>query len=217
MEKVFSLGVFITLSLSHFCLRVPNTHSGVLPDLRATDASFDQMTLPHWFTVQSLCFSAHFNRSRAASDVNFGRRRASQWEISWARSVALRVLASKSIPVFVFSCLQVILGSDRNWRNSTLAAREIIDKGLPDLNLLTPEGVVWSLPKTLRTVLGGTSKLRAIWVNVRPNLACPDISPLVSKESSFLEVLLPEIEVNGGLLNMVDVVEEDELFWRYAI
>jgi len=61
-------------------------------------------------------------------------------------------------------------------------------------------------------VLGGTSKLRAIWVGVRPNLACPDISPLVSKESFFLEVLLPEIEVNGGLLSMVDVVEEDELF-----
>ena len=61
-------------------------------------------------------------------------------------------------------------------------------------------------------MLGGTFKLRAIWVGVRPNLACPDISPLVSKESSFLEVLLPEIEVNGGLLNMVDVVEEDELF-----
>jgi len=34
----------------------------------------------------------------------------------------------------------------------------------------------------------------------------------VSKESFFLEVLLPEIEVNGGLLNMVDVVEEGELF-----
>jgi hypothetical protein len=61
-------------------------------------------------------------------------------------------------------------------------------------------------------VLGGTSKLRAIWVNVRSNLACSDISSLVSKESSFLGVLLPEIEVNGGLLNMVDVVEEGELF-----
>jgi len=35
---------------------------------------------------------------------------------------------------------------------------------------------------------------------------------LTSKESFFLEVLLPEIEVNEGLLNMVDVVEEDELF-----
>ena len=61
-------------------------------------------------------------------------------------------------------------------------------------------------------MLGGTSKLRAIWVGVRPNLACPDISPLASKESSFLGVLLPEIEVNGRLLNMVDVVEEDGLF-----
>ncbi len=61
-------------------------------------------------------------------------------------------------------------------------------------------------------MLEGTFKLRAIWVGVRPNLACPDISPLMSKESFFLEVLLPEIEVNGGLLNMIDVVEEDELF-----
>jgi len=61
-------------------------------------------------------------------------------------------------------------------------------------------------------VLGGTFKLRAIWVGVRPNLACPDISPLVSKESFFLGVLLPEIEVNGGLLSMVNVVEEGELF-----
>jgi hypothetical protein len=61
-------------------------------------------------------------------------------------------------------------------------------------------------------MLGETSKLRAIWMSVRPNLACPDISPFVSKESFFLEVLLPEIEVNGGLLNMVDVVEEGELF-----
>jgi len=49
-------------------------------------------------------------------------------------------------------------------------------------------------------------------VGVRPNLACPDISPLASKESSFLEVLLPEIEVNGALLSIVDAVEEDELF-----
>ncbi len=61
-------------------------------------------------------------------------------------------------------------------------------------------------------MLGGTFKLRAIWVGVRPNLACPDISPLVSKESFFLGVLLPEIEVNGGLLSMVNVVEEGELF-----
>ncbi len=61
-------------------------------------------------------------------------------------------------------------------------------------------------------MLGGTSKLRAIWVSVRPNLACPDISPLASKESFFLEVLLPEIEVNGALLSIVDAVEEDELF-----
>ncbi len=61
-------------------------------------------------------------------------------------------------------------------------------------------------------MLEGTSKLRAIWVGVRPNLACPDISPLTSKESSFLEVLLPEIEVNEALLSIVDAVEEDELF-----
>jgi hypothetical protein len=61
-------------------------------------------------------------------------------------------------------------------------------------------------------MLEKTSKLRAIWVDVRPNLACPDISPLVSKESSFLGFLLPEIGVNEGLLNMVDVFEEGELF-----
>ncbi len=217
MEKSFPLGIFITLSLSHFCLEISNTHSGVLPDLRATNASSDQMTLPHWFTIQFLCFLAHFNQSRATSDVNFGRRRASQWEIPWARSVALRVLAFKSIPMFVFSCLQIILGFDRNWRNSILAARGVIDKSLPDLNLLTPKSVVWSLPKTLRTMLEGTFKLRAIWVNVRPNLACSDISSLASKESFFLEVLIPEIEVNEALLSIVNAVEEDELFWRYAI
>jgi hypothetical protein len=61
----------------------------------------------------------------------------------------------------------------------------------------------------------GTSKLRAIWVGVRPNLACPDISPLVSKESSFLGVLLPEIGVTEGLLKMVDVVEEGALFYLF--
>ena len=217
MKKIFSLRIFITLSLSHFCLRIPNTHSGVLPDPRATDASSDQMTLPHWSTVQSLCFLAHFNRSRATSGVNFGRRRASQWEISWARSVALRVLAFKSIPVFVFSCLQVILGSDRNWRNSILTARGVIDMGLPDLGSLAPEGVVWSLLKTHWTVVRGTFKFRPIWVDFRSNWAWPDISPLVSKESSFLGVLLPEIGVHGVLLSIVDAVEEGGLFWRYAI
>ena len=217
MEKGFPLGISITLSLSHFCLGISNTHSGVLPDPRATNASSDQMTLPHWSTVQSLCFLAHFNRSRATSGVNFGRRRASQWEIPWARSVALRVLASKSIPVFVFSCLQVILGFDRNWRNSTLAARGVIDKGLPDLGLLTPEGAVQSLPKTSLMVVRGTFKLRLIWVGAAPSSACPVIFPLVNKSSSFLEVLLPEIVVNGALLSMVDVVEEGWLFWRYAI
>ena len=181
------------------------------------NASFDQMTLSHWFTIQFLCFLVHFNRSRATSDVNFDRRRASQWEISWARSVALRVLVFKSISMFVFSCLQMILDFDRNWRNSILAAQEVIDKNLSDLNLLTSKNVVWSLLKTLRTMLERTFKLHAIWVNVRSNLACSDISSLTSKESFFLEVLLPEIEVNEALLSIVNAVEEDELFWRYAI
>jgi len=49
-------------------------------------------------------------------------------------------------------------------------------------------------------------------VSVRSNLACSDISSLTSKESFFLEVLLSEIEVNEDLLNMMNVVEEDELF-----
>ncbi len=217
MKKVFPLEISITLSLSHFCLRVPNTHSRVLPDPRATDASSDQMTFLHWSTIQFSCLLAHLNRSRAASGVNFGRLRASQWEISWARSVALRVLAFKSIPMFVFSCLQVILGSDRNWRNSILAARGIIDKGLPDLGLLTPKGAVQSLPKTPFMVMRGTFKFRLIWVSVAPSSACPVIFPLVNKSSSFLRVLLPEIVVNGALLSMVDVVEEGWLFWRYAI
>ncbi len=39
----------------------------------------------------------------------------------------------------------------------------------------------------------------------------------MSKESFFLEVLLSEIEVNKALLSIVNAVEEDELFWRYAI
>jgi len=34
----------------------------------------------------------------------------------------------------------------------------------------------------------------------------------VSKESFFLEVLLPEIGVNEALLSIVDAVEEGELF-----
>jgi hypothetical protein len=34
----------------------------------------------------------------------------------------------------------------------------------------------------------------------------------MSKESFFLEFLLLEIEVNEDLLNMMNVVEEDELF-----
>ncbi len=217
MEKAFPLGIPITLSLSHFCLRVPNIHSGVLSDLRATDASFDQMTFLHWFTVQSLWFLVHFNRSRAASDVNFGRLRASQWEIPWARSVALRVLAFKSIPVLIFSCLQMILGFDRNWRNSILAARGVIDMSLPDLGSLTSKNVVWSLFKTHWTMVRGTFKFRSIWVSFRSNWVWPDIWPLVSKESFFLEVLLPEIGVNEALLSIVDAVEEGELFWRYAI
>ncbi len=217
MKKAFSLRISITLSLSHFCLKVSNTHSRVLPDSRATNVSSDQMTFLHWFTVQSLCFLAHFNRIRAASGVNFGRLRASQWEISWARSVALRVLAFKSISMFVFSCLQMILDFDRNWRNSILAARGVIDMSLPDLSSLTSKSVVWSLLKTLWTMIWETFKFRPIWVSFRPNLACPDISPLMSKESFFLEVLLPEIEVNEALLSIVNAVEEGELFWRYAI
>jgi len=58
----------------------------------------------------------------------------------------------------------------------------------------------------------GTFKFRPIWVGFRPNLACPDISSLTSKESFFLEVLLPEIEVNEVLLSIEDAVEEGELF-----
>ncbi len=217
MKKSFSLGIFITLSLSHFCLRISNIHSDVLPDLRVMNASFDQMTLSHWFTIQFLCFLAHFNRSRATSGVNFNRRRASQWEISWARSVALRVLAFKSISMFVFSCLQVILGFDRNWRNSILAAWEIIDKGLPDLSLLTSKNAVQSLSKTLFMMMRRTFKLRLIWVSVASSSACLVIFPLVNKSSFFLEVLLPEIVVNEALLSMMNVVEEGWLFWRYAI
>ncbi len=49
-------------------------------------------------------------------------------------------------------------------------------------------------------------------MNVRSNLACSDISSLTRKESFFLEVLLPEIEVNEALLSIVNAVEEDELF-----
>ena len=217
MKKIFPLGISITLSLSHFCLRVSNTHSDVLSDPRATNVSFDQMTFLHWFTVQSLWFLAHFNRSRAASGVNFDRLRASQWEISWARSVALRVLAFKSIPMFFFSCLQVILGFDRNWRNSILVARGVIDMGLPDLGSLALKDVVWSLLKTHWTVIRGTFKFRSIWVGFRSNWAWPDIWPLVSKESPFLGVLLPEIGVNGALLSIVGAVEEGGMFWRYAI
>ncbi len=217
MKKNFSLRISITLSLFHFCLKIPNIHSGVLSDPRATDASSDQMTLSHWFTIQFLCFLAHFNRSRATSDVNFDRRRASQWEISWARSVALRVLAFKSISMFIFSCLQMILGFDRNWRNSTLAAREIIDKGLSDLGLLTSKNAVQSLSKTSFMVMRETFKLRLIWVNVASSSACLVIFPLVNKSSFFLEVLLPEIVVNEALLSMMNVVEEGWLFWRYAI
>ncbi len=217
MKKIFSLRIFITLSLSHFCLRVSNTYSDVLPDSWVTNASFDQMTFLHWFMIQSSCVLAHFNRSRAASDVNFGRLRASQWEISWARSVALRVLTFKLISMFVFSCLQMILDFDRNWRNSILTARGIIDMSLPDLSSLTSKNVVWSLLKTHWTMVRETFKFRSIWVNFRSNWVWPDIWSLMSKESFFLEVLLPEIEVNEVLLSIVNAVEEGELFWRYAI
>jgi len=67
---------------------------------------------------------------------------------------------------------------------------------------------VQSLPKTPFMVVRGTFKLRLIWVGVAPSSACPVIFPLVNKSSSFLEVLLPEIVVNGALLSMVNVVEE---------
>ncbi len=60
-------------------------------------------------------------------------------------------------------------------------------------------------------------KFCSIWVNFRSNCVWPDIWSLMSKESFFLEVLLSEIEVNEALLNIVNAVEEDELFWRYAI
>jgi len=66
-------------------------------------------------------------------------------------------------------------------------------------------------------VVRGTFKFRPIWVGFRPNWAWPDISPLVSKESSFLGVLLPEIGVNGALLSIVDAVEEGGLFRSYAV
>ncbi len=148
MKKIFSLRIFITLSLFHFCLKVSNIHSRVLSDLRITNVLFDQMTFLHWFAIQYLCFLAHFNRIRAALDFNFDRLRASQWEIPWAHSVALRVLAFKSISMFIFSCLQVILGFDRNWRNSILAAQEIIDMNLSDLSSLALKSVVWSLFKS---------------------------------------------------------------------
>ncbi len=72
--------------------------------------------------IQSLWFLAHFNQSRAASDVNFDRLKASQWEISWACNVALIVLAFKSISMFIFNCLQMILDFNHNWCNSILAA-----------------------------------------------------------------------------------------------
>ncbi len=217
MKKSFSLRIFITLSLSHFCLKISNTHSDVLPDSRVTNASFDQMTLFHWFMIQFLCFLAHFNRSRATSDVNFDRRRASQWEISWARSVALRVLAFKSISMFIFSCLQMILDFDRNWRNSTLAAWEVIDKDLSDLSLLTSKSAVQSLSKTSFMMMQETFKLRLIWVSVASSSACLVIFPLVNKSSFFLEILLSEIVVNEALLSMMNVIEEGWLFWRYAI
>ena len=217
MKKIFSLRIFITLSLSHFCLKVSNTHSHVLPDSRVTNVSFDQMTFLHWFTVQSLCFLAHFNWIRAASDVNFDRLRASQWEISWARSVALRVLAFKSISMFIFSCLQMILDFDRNWYNSILAAWEIIDKDLSDLNLLTSKSAVQSLSKTSFMMVRETFKFQLIWVSVAFSSACLVIFPLVNKSSFFLRVLLSEIVVNEVLLSMMNVVEEGWLFWRYAI
>ncbi len=217
MKKVFSLRISITLSLSHFCLRVSNTHSCVLPDSRATNVSFDQMTFLHWFTIQFSCLLAYLNRSRAASDVNFDRLRASQWEISWARSVALRVLAFKSISMFIFSCLQMILDFDRNWRNSILAAWEIIDKDLSDLNLLTSKSAVQSLSKTSFMMVRETFKFQLIWVSVASSSACLVIFPLVNKSSFFLRVLLSEIVVNEALLSMMNVVEEGWLFWRYAI
>ena len=217
MKKAFSLRISITLSLSHFCLKVSNTHSRVLPVSRVTNASFNQMTLSHWFTVQLLCFSAHFNRSRAASDVNFGRLRASQWEISWARSVTLRVLAFKSISMFIFSCLQMILDFDRNWRSSILAAQEVIDKDLSDLSLLTSKNAVQSLSKTSFMMMRETLKFRLIWVSVASSSACLVILSLVNKSSFFLKILLSEIVVNEALLSMMNVIEEGWLFWRYAI
>ncbi len=175
------------------------------------------MTFLHWFMIQSLWFLVHFNRSRAASDVNFDRLRASQWEISWARSVALRVLAFKSISVLIFSCLQMILNFDCNWRNSILAAWKVIDMSLSDLSSLTSKSVVWSLFKMHWMMICKTFKFYSIWVSFRSNWTWSDIWSLMSKESFFLEVLLSEIEVNEALLSIVNAVEEGELFWRYAI
>ena len=169
MKNIFSLKISITLSLFHFCLRVSNIYSDVLSDFSVTNVSFDQMTFLHWFMIQSLWFLAYFNRSRAASDVNFDRLRASQWEISWARSVALRVLAFKSILMLIFSCLQMILDFDHNWHNSILAAWKIIDMSLSDLSSLTSKNVVWSLFKTHWIMIRETFKFYSIWVSFRSN------------------------------------------------
>ena len=111
----------------------------------------------------------------------------------------------------------MILDFDRNWRNSILAAREIIDKGLPDLSLLTSKNAVQSLSKTSFMMVRETFKFRLIWVSVASSSACLVIFPLVNKSSFFLRVLLPEIVVNEALLSMMNVIEEDWLFWRYAI
>ncbi len=62
-----------------------------------------------------------------------------------------------------------------------------------------------------------TLKFRLIWMSVASSSACLVILSLVNKSSFFLKILLPEIVVNEALLSMMNMVEEDWLFWRYAI
>ncbi len=83
---------------------------------------------------------------------------------------------------------------------------------LSDLSSLSSKNVVWSLLKMLWMMIQRMFKFHSIWMSFRFNLACSDISSLMSKESFFLEVLLSEIEVNEALLSIVNAVEEDELF-----
>ncbi len=88
--------------------------------------------------------------------------------------------------------------------------------GLLDLTLLTSKDVVLSRRKTLWTMIRGMFKLRSIWMSSASSSDWSAIFSLISKSSSFLGALLPEIEVNGVLLSIVNEVEEGGLFWRVA-